>query len=177
MASHRTMSVGRTVLVVLSAIISACASKSSGDSGPTSPTVVADSITHSLPLSGETTPFSWTLDLSPARNTQLTIGQSFSLTFRCNAPNGFTFYMNRGITTAPGPNWTTSLTRGWQNTASACSPSNFSGVTSQTSSSTPDMPYYRWEVWVERGSFTLTSTPPVRPPDIVIDDVLGWRKP
>ena len=176
-------------LMIVAAVSSAACEMSSCDQSPTAPSggsntpvnVPSDATIHEAPLPGATAPFRWWItSITPGRNSQLVIGQSWSIGIACDAPEGYRYFIRWEFSNGPGgvsginPDGSMrSYFPGQYGNTNGCS----GGASTSTDSGavgakTPDLLYVRFSVWIGASG----PTPPDRKPDVVVDEFIGWGR-
>ena len=168
------------VVLALAVTAGACGGKGnpfepdgSGEDGGIQPPPGA--IVHSVPVPGSSKPFRWWIEsLDPPKNSQLNVGQKFKATVRCDGPSGYSYALREEFSNGQGTEPIRMTSSQGSGTVSGCSRGigPALGINSTLSSTGyPDLPYYRFSVWIEAGESIIS---PSRPPDLVIDEWIGW---
>ena len=170
------------VLLVVAVLSAGCGmfkslTAPSRDDAP--PDIPPGATVYEVPLPGASSPFRWWISsITPDRNSQLVVGQNWSIKIACDAPDGYSFFMQKGFSSGPG----TSILKHSSSTGGSTN-----GCSGGRSIAGPmgivrlidfpdDLPYYRFSVWVQAGGIGDLLPFPSRPPDIVVDEYIGWRR-
>lgn len=169
------------VLICASVLSTACsrifsptgASRDNAENTPPPGAVV-----HEVPLPGSRATFKWWISsTTPERNSQLTVGQRGVITIQCAAPDGYHYFFRGQFTDGSGT-VLMSPGGGFFGDTNGCSGNSQTTSGEVVTSSTPDLPYFRFLLWVEAGMLPRTGADePDREPDFVFEEYLGWRKP
>lgn len=174
-----------SVVVLLAAafVSGACNMMKSPTEPSQVPNIPLGTTIHQVPLPGVSAPFRWWLShLQPAKNSQLVAGQQYVIGFACDAPDGYSFFIQGEFSGGPGTppinpdGGTQSSSFREAGDTDGCAGSS-SSWSSTVNSRAPDLPYFRFTVWVAAGRGGFDGISPNRPPDIVVDEPIGWRHP
>ena len=174
--------------VVLAVVLAACDRLPTGPSRDDAPPEIPPGATlHQVPLPGTSQTFRWWISsITPERGSQLVIGQHWSIQAACDAPNGYSFFLQGEFSDGPGTpggintdgyGYPVNLGAGSGSTDGCSWARSVFGVGSEVKPSTPNLPYVRFSVWVRAGTTFSPPGYPITPPDMVIDEFIGWRRP
>ncbi|MEJ0021214.1 MAG: hypothetical protein WDN47_01390 [Candidatus Doudnabacteria bacterium] len=154
-------------------------------SSPTSPSTQtpppADA--HSVPIPGTTQTFYWWISaINPGRYAQLVMGQPYDIELRCSAPDGYRFLILTAFTNGPDtPPIAGAIGTGTEGGTNQCAYTlGMGGANGTVNAATPNLPYFRYSVWLKPGNdpFLGPGTPrPTADPAIVNDEQIGWQRP
>jgi len=165
-------------------MIAACSSPTAPTPNGPNPQPAPGTTVQTIPLPGTDQPLLfWIIELSPAKGTQLQVGQTGTVKFTCGGPEGFTAYI--GVEFMSEEYIAETVQNG--NPLKINSDYRIGGSTYRVfarcdtttsrsftvGSKMPDVTHILAQVWVAQGSELNTN----RPPDKVFTESLDWKKP
>ncbi len=167
-----------TIFIAVSmSIASWSCGKKDGNNCPTCPSppifepvLPSGAVMHSVPVPGSDQPFRWWISsITPPKESQVTVDQSYSFWVSCDGPKGFEYYLRMELSYGPGTERTGSSSGIGGKTDCSGNRGGTGGKISEWDRG-KDI-FLRFSVWTDR---VKIWSAPARSPDIVVDE-WAWK--